>query len=241
MDRRGFLTTSAAASVGVAVAGTGTAWFAAPSAPPPSAASGLKGGGRALIAEPIAAVDLGGALPFALARVALPTSLVAGAPVGLDGLTRSLSPVRDVVLRGFAGGAGALAADRLTIDGVVATADGASARHMLWSHAPTRFGGTSPGAAFTAHEDAFAGFEVTYTAASSGKRSAAFFNFAASGAGPQLKPGVYVLAGPRAATGQAPDLGDYGFTGDLATPLRPSQVVGLDFSYLTFAVYGEWV
>jgi len=240
MDRRGFLTTSAAASVGVAGAGTGTAWLAAPSEPPPSAASGLKGGGRALIAEPIPSVDLGGALPFALARVALPASLIAGAPVGPDGLTRSLSPVRDVVLRGFAAGANALASDRLTVDAVVATADGASARHMLWSHAPAQFGGTSPGVAFTAHEDAFAGFEVTFLAASTGKRSSALFNFAASGAGPQLNPGVYVLAGPRAATGRAPDLGDYGFTGDLAAPLRPSQLVGLDFSYLTFAVYGEW-
>lgn len=241
MDRRGFLTTSAAASVGVAVAGTGTAWLAAPSEPASSAAGRLKGGGRALVAEPIAAVDLGGALPFALARVALPTSLIAGASVGLDGLARSLSPLRDVILRGFAGGSGALAADRLTIDAVVAVADGVPARHMLWSHAPVQFGGTSPGVTFTAHADAFAGFEVTFVSANTGKRSSAFFNFAASGVGPQLNPGVYVLAGPRAATGLAPDLGGYGFTGDLAAPLRPSQIVGLDFSYLTFTVYGEWV
>ena len=62
-----------------------------------------------------------------------------------------------------------------------------------------------------------------------------------SGSGPQLKPGIYVLAGPRAATGLAPELGRYGYSGQRRAPVRASTLLGLDFSYLSFAVFGEWV
>lgn len=235
------MTASAATSVGVAAAGTGLGWFGDPPVTPVvTPVDGVKGGGRALIAEPITAVDLGGALPFALARVGELPSLTAGQALGADGAIRSLSPIRDVTWRGFVGGLKSLADDQLFIDEVVVTADGVAARHMLWSHLASA-GGTSAGATFTAHDDAFAGLEVTRVAAATGKRSSAFFAFAASGAGPQLKPGVYVLAGPRASTGLPPASSDHAFTGSLAEPLQPSRLHALDFPYLTFAVYGEWV
>ena len=235
MDRRGFCSITAATTAGVAVAGAGSVWLAAPDLAGPTDMQ--KGGGRALIAEPVTARDLGGSLPFALARFAegglMPTS-TSGVKV--------LSPVRDVQFHGFAlaRGAGALAADELRVVAAHVTLDGTVARHELWSHAPQRLGGTSPSVLFTAHDDAFSGFEVTHLSAA-GKRSSAFFSFMASGSGPQLKPGVYVLAGPRVATGLAPELGRYGYSGDLRAPVRESTVLGLDFSYLSFAVHGEWV
>ncbi len=242
MDRRDFLTASAATSAGVAMAGVGAAWLNAPAGLPVVPAVGsLKGGGRALVTEPIAAFDLGGALPFALARVGELPSLTSGQPTTVDGASRSLSPIRDVTWRGFVGGLKSLASDHLYIDGVVITSDGVTARHMIWSHAPSENGGTSPGVTFTAHNDAFAGLEVTRVSAADGKRSSAFFSFAASGAGPALKPGVYVLAGPRASTGLPPDISDHAFTGELSAPLRQSRLHALDFPYLTFAVYGEWL
>ena len=153
-----------------------------------------------------------------------------------------LSPLRDVQFHGFAvgRGAGALALDELRVVAAHIAVDGTVARHELWSHAPQRLGGTSQSVLFTAHDDAFSGFEVTHLSAV-GKRSSAFFSFMASGSGPQLKPGIYVLAGPSAATGLAPELGRYAYSGDLRAPVRESRVLGLDFSYLSFAVHGEWV
>ena len=196
-----------------------------------------KGGGRAMLAEPVAARDLGGSLPFALARFA-EAGLMPSATSGV----KVLSPLRDVTFHGFAAGvgAGALASDELRVVAVHIALDGTAARHELWSHAPQRLGGTSSSVLFTAHDDAFSGFEVTHISAA-GKRSSAFFSFMASGSGPQLKPGIYVLVGPRAATGRAPELGRYAYSGELRAPVRESMVLGLDFSYLSFAVHGEWV
>jgi len=239
------LSASAAAATGVAVAGAGSLWPAPPSGQ--SSIGGLKGGGRALISEPVRARDLGGALPFALARFAEVPSMIAASKRARDSLAspgaadRVLSPLRDVSFRGFATGAGSLEADTLNIVAVHLGADGATYRHDLWSHSPALIGGTSQSILFTAHDEAFAGFEVTHVAAGTGKRSSAFFDFMASGSGPQLKPGVYVLAGPRAATNAPPDLGDHAFSGDVRMPVRPSQITGLDFAYLSFAVYGEWI
>ena len=208
-------------------------------------ADGQKGGGRALIAETVAARELGGSLPFALSRFAEDHSMIAGIKrfTGVGEQVPTLSPVRDVAFHGFAGGsthAGALAEDQLQVTAVHVASDGVVARHDLWSHGPKHMGGTSQSVLFTAHDDAFSGFEVTHIPAS-GKRSSAFFSFMASGRGPQLKPGIYVLAGPRLSTGLAPDLGRYGYTGDVRAPVRESRLLGLDFAYLSFAVHGEWV
>ena len=235
MDRRGFCSITAATTAGVAVAGAGSAWLGAPDLPGTTDAQ--KGGGRAMIAEPVTARDLGGSLPFALARFA-EGGLMPTATSGVE----VLSPVRDVQFHGFAAGrgAGALALDELRVVAAHVAVDGTIARHELWSHTPQRLGGTSPSVLFTAHDDAFSGFEVTHLSAA-GKRSSAFFSFMASGSGAQFKPGVYVLAGPRVATGLPPELGRYAYSGDLRAPVRESTVLGLDFSYLSFAVHGEWV
>jgi hypothetical protein len=151
-----------------------------------------------------------------------------------------LSPLRDVSFHGFSAGAGAFANDLVQVVATHHTSDGVTARHELWSHAPMRLGGTSQSVLFTAHDDAFAGFEITHTPAV-GPRTSGFFGFAASGAGPLLKPGVYVLAGPSAATGAAPDLGRYAYSGDKRAPVRESRALGLDFAYLSFVVHGEWL
>ena len=234
MDRRKFLSVASATTAGVAIAGAGSMWEGGQGSS--GATDTQKGGGRSLLAEPVVARDLGGSLPFALARFA-EGGLV---PIATAGEGKVLSPLRDVSFHGFAAGAGSLAADDLRVVATHSMRDGTVARHDLWSHAPQLRGGTSSPVLFTAHDDAFAGFEVTHVS-SVGKRSSAFFSFMASGSGPQLKPGVYVLAGPRAATGAAPDLRRYAFSGDLHAPLRESRVLGLDFAYLSFAVYGELV
>jgi len=205
-----------------------------------AALEGQKGGGRRLVAESVAAKDLGGALPFALARFAEDARAIAGLVPGANSGVKILSPLRDVSFHGFAGEPGALSEDQLLITAVHIANDRTVMRHDLWSHGPKRLGGTSSSVLFTAHDDAFSGFEVTHIA-SSGKRSSAFFNFMASGSGPQLKPGVYVLAGPRAATGVAPELGRYAYSGDTRAPVRASTLLGLDFTYLSFAVHGEWI
>ena len=167
--------------------------------------------------------------------------MVAAPKVAVVDRVAVLSPIRDVSFRGFAAGAGTLAEDSLQVVAVHIASDGTVMRHDLWSHAPRRLGGTSQSVLFTAHDNAFAGFEVTHTAAGSGKRSSAFFNFMASGSGPQLKPGVYVLAGPRAENGLPPDLSNYAFSGDKRAPVRQSRLLGLDFPYISFAVYGELI
>ena len=238
MDRRGFLSVSAATTAGAAVAGAGTMWVG--SHDPVVALDGQKGGGRRLAAEPVAARGLDGALPFALARIAEDAHSIAGSVARANGGAKILSPLRDVTFHGFAGGPGALSEDQLQVTAVHIATDRVVMRHGLWSHGPKRLGGTSPSVLFTAHDDAFSGFEVTHIA-STGKRSSAFFNFMASGSGPQLKPGIYVLAGPRAATGLAPELGRYAYSGETRAPVRASTLLGLDFAYLSFAVYGEWI
>ena len=243
MDRRGYLSVSAATTAGVAVAGAGSMWRGGPDTA--GIADAQKGGGRALIAETVAARDLGGSLPFALSRFAEDEKTIAGIKryTSVGEKVWTLSPVRDVSFHGFAGGAAgarSLATDQLLITAVHVASDGVVERHDLWSHQGKRLGGTSQSVLFTAHDDAFSGFEVTHIP-SSGKRSSAFFNFMASGSGPQLKPGVYVLAGPRIATGLAPELARYGYSGDVRAPVRESRVLGLDFAYLSFAVHGEWV
>lgn len=237
MDRREFLWTAGAASASAAVAGTNSLFTGAV-----VVRDVQKGGGRSLVAESIAASARGGVLPFALARFAddpgLYAKSAASATKSLSAL--SLSPLRDVSFRGFGAGAGSLAGDVLRIVGLHQADDGTTMRHELWSHAPQHAGGTSSPALFTAHESAFAGFEVTHSS-TTGPTTSGVFAFAASGAGPQLKPGIYVLAGPSAATGSAPDLSRYGYTGDKRAPVRESQVLGLDFAYLSFVVHGEWV
>jgi len=237
MDRRGFLSASAATTAGVAVAGAATMFGNVPE--DANLVEFAKGGGRSLVAESVVARDLGGSLPFALARFAEDEVMIAGLKAVGQGV-KVLSPLRDVAFRGFANGAGAMAEDEVLITAVHIAREGTVMRHDLWSHAPKRLGGTSPSVLFTAHDNAFAGFEVTHVLAS-GQRKSAMFNFAASGSGPLLKPGIYVLAGPRAATGLAPELGRYGYSGDVRAPVRESRLLGLDFTYISFAVHGEWV
>ena len=200
-----------------------------------------KGGGRAFVSESVAAQVSGGAFPFALQRFAMGPEFVANQKrLAADGAPAVLSPIFDVKFNGFSAGADRFADDHLQVVAAHHTLDGVTVRHDLWSHAPKRLGSTSPSVLFTAHVDAFAGFEITHTPAV-GAVTSGYFSFAGAGNGPQLKPGVYVLAGPSAATGVAPDLAHYAYTGDARHPVRASRVLGLDFAYLSFAVYGEWV
>lgn len=239
MDRRDFLWVTGSAGAGVALA-------AAPSFLGGTVLSTgtAKGGGRALIAENMTARASHGAFAFSLARFAEDSSVVAPPKRAVSAAAPALlSPQRDVLFHGFAKGAGAFADDGLRVVAVHHTLDGVTARHELWSHSPLRSlggGGTSSAALFTAHDNAFGGFEITHIPAS-GPASSGFFGFMASGLGPQLIPGVYVLAGPSAATGVAPDLGRYAYTGNPSAPVRENRVLGLDFTYLSFVVHGEWV
>ena len=226
---------SASAGIGAAVAGTASVMSGGL-----AALETQKGGGRALISEPVVARVSSGTFPFALSRFATDGSLVSASKSTNATALPVLSPLRDVSFHGFSGGAGAFADDRIQVAAVHHTTDGVTARHDLWSHAPMRSGGTSSSVLFTTHDDAFAGFELTHLPAA-GSRTSGFFGFAASGAGPALKPGVYVLAGPSAATGTAPDLARYAYSGDLRAPARKSRVLGLDFAYLSFVVHGEWL
>lgn len=238
MDRRDFLSASVVTTTGVAFA-SGSAMLTGNSGlgTQTVAVDGQRSDGRVLIAESVAAQGLGGALPFALARFA-----EGGLMPAASNVPKALSPLRDVFFHGFAtnAGPGALSADELRIVAVHTMQDGTVARHELWSHAPKKLGGTSPSVLFTAHDEVFSGFEVTHIPAGGG-RSSAFFNFMGSGSGPQMKPGVYVLAGPRAATGLAPELGRYAYSGELRAPVRGSTLLGLDFPYVSFAVRGEWL
>lgn len=236
MDRRDFLWVSASAGMGAAVAGATSVFTAKP-----VAADAQKGGGRALVAEPVLARVSSGSFPFALSRFAEDAMFTAAPKRAADSTTQLvLSPLRDVSFHGFSAGAGAFANDHVQVVAVHHTRDGVTARHDLWSHAPTRLGGTSQSVLFSAHDLAFGGFEITHIPAM-GARTSGFFAFAASGSGPQLLPGVYVLAGPSAATGVSPDLGRYAYSGDRHAPVRESRLLGLDFTYLSFVVYGEWV
>ncbi len=227
---------SASAGVGAAVAGATSVFTGGP-----IAADAQKGGGRALVAESVLARVSSGSFPFALSRFAEDATFTA-APKRAAGGTAPLllSPLRDVSFHGFNTGAGAFADDHVQVVAVHHTSDGVTARHDLWSHAPMPLGGTSQSVLFSAHELAFGGFEITHIPVT-GARTSGFFAFAASGSGPQLLPGVYVLAGPSAATGVAPDLGRYAYTGNPRAPVRENRVLGLDFTYLSFVVHGEWV
>ena len=193
-----------------------------------------------LVSESVVARVSSGTFPFALSRFAEDASLPNVPTSATAAAAPMLSPLRDVSFHGFSTGAGAFARDLVQVVAVHRASGGVTARHELWSHAPARLGGTSQSVLFTAHDDAFTGFEITHTPAI-GPRTSGFFGFAASGAGPIFKPGVYVLAGPSAATGAAPDLGRYGYTGDKRAPVRESRVLGLDFAYLSFVVHGEWL
>ncbi len=236
MDRRDFLWVSASAGMGAAVAGATSVFSAGPVAVDTS-----KGGGRELVAEPVVARVSSGNFPFALSRFAEDATFTAVPKRAVDGAAQLvLSPIRDVSFHGFSAGSGAFANDHVQVVAVHHASDGITARHDLWSHAPKRLGGTSQSVLFSAHELAFGGFEITHVPAI-GARSSGLFAFAASGSGPQLLPGVYVLAGPSAATGVAPELGRYGYSGDRHAPVRENRVLGLDFTYLSFVVHGEWV
>ena len=226
------------ASAGGAVAAVGAPSFFAPVV---TAVVGAKGGGRAMIAEPVVARVSSGAFAFSMARFAFEGSMIAAAKRDLsESAPALLSPIRDVTFHGFSAGAGRFAEDELRVVGVYHTPERVIARHDLWSHAPMRRGGTSGGVMFTAHDDVFGGFEITHMPAN-GVTSSGLFAFAASGSGSSLSPGVYVIAGPSAATGVAPDLGRYAYTGNPSAPVRENRVLGLDFTYLSFVVHGEWV
>ena len=236
MDRRDFLWVSASAGVGAAVAGATSVFTGGP-----VAAGAAKGGGRELISEPVVARVSGGSFPFALSRFAEDATFTAAARRAASGTAQlMLTPMREVSFHGFSRGAGAFANDHVQVVAVHHASDGVTARHDLWSHAPERLGGTSQSLLFSAHEQAFGGFEITHIPAI-GARSSGLFAFAASGSGPQLLPGVYVLAGPSAATGVAPELGRYAYSGDRHAPVRANRVLGLDFTYLSFVVHGEWI
>ena len=236
MDRRDFLWVSASTGVGAAVAGATSVFNGVP-----VSVDMQKGGGRALIAEPVAARVSNGSFPFALSLFAEDATFTAAPKRAADRTApRMLTPIRDVSFHGFSSGAGAFANDHVQVVAVHHASDGITARHDLWSHAPKRLGGTSQSVLFSAHELAFGGFEITHVPAI-GARSSGLFAFAASGSGPQLLPGVYVLAGPSAATGVAPELGRYGYSGDRHAPVRENRVLGLDFTYLSFVVHGEWL
>lgn len=237
MDRRGFLSVSAAVGAGGALASVNSLWQV-----PSPQGEVSKQAGASLVPEVVNAYDLGGGLQFALSRFAADATLISGAGSAVDSSKgATLSPLHDVVFRGFAGGPGLLANDQLRVVAVHETADGYVARHDLWSYSPALAGGgASSPALFTAHDLAFSGFEVTHITAA-GMRKSAMFGFRASGNGPALLPGVYVLAGPRAATGAPPELARYGYSGDVAAPVRESRLLGLDFPYLTFVVHSELI
>jgi hypothetical protein len=236
MDRRDFLWVVSTAGVGVASAAS--SGLLAPSTTSLSAQSGESK--RAMIARPIAAQTSRGTLPFALAKFAEDNAKVLGQKRDAARPLSQLSPLKDVSFHGFAGrAAGTHAEDQLFVVAVHRASNGALMRHELWSHGPKRLGGTSPSVLFTAHDDAFAGFEVTHVPLY-GPNTQAFFSFAANG-GPIMSPGVYVLAGPRAATGLPPELGRYAYSGDIHAPVRESRLLGKDFAYISFVVHGEWV
>lgn len=236
MDRRDFLWATASAGAGVAVAGTNALMSGSP------AVVGVqKGGGRALVAEPVTALVSSGAFPFALSRFATDATFMAAPKRLVEGVAPVLSPIHDITFHGFSNGAGTFVDDDLRVVALFRTPDRVTARYDLWSQTPKRMGGgSSQSLLFTAHDDAFGGFEITHIPAI-GARTSGLFAFAGGGSGPMLKAGVYVLAGPSASTGVAPDLGRFAYSGNKRVPVRASRAVPLDFSYLSFAVHSEWL
>jgi hypothetical protein len=236
MDRRNFLWTVSAAGVGSAAAMTST--FNAPkrSDKAPAVASPE----YEVKVQKVATHSVRGSLPFALAKFAedhihvMGQKSIAGRPLAV------LSPMKDVAFNGFAKGAlGAHANERIDIAALHRTTDGALMRHELWAHRPQSLGGTSHSVVFTAHDDAFVGFDVMHTS-ESGLTTQATFAFS-QGGGMPLDPGIYVIAGPRASTGLPPELDRFGYTGLPREPIADSALAARDFAYISFVVHGEWI
>ncbi len=236
MDRRDFLWVTASAGAGVAAAGVPSLFTSAP-----VAVDLQKRAGRVMVTETVTAQVSSGAFPFALSRFATDASFLTAPRQVVAGVPSVLSPVHDVIFHGFSNGAGTFVDDHLQVVAVFHAPDGVTARYDLWSQTPKRFGGgSSQSLLFTAHDDAFGGFEITHIPAV-GARTSGLFNFAGAGRGPMLKAGVYVLAGPGASTGVAPDLGRFAYSGNMRAPVSASRAVPLDFSYISFAVHSEWL
>ncbi len=235
MDRRDFLWTVSAAGVGGAAAMSAPRGTSSRSDKAPAKASPQ----YEVAVQNVAAQSARGGLPFVLSRFANDYVQVMGQKRIEGRPLATLSPIKDVVFRGFVGGAGAHADDRIDIAAIHRTRDGALMRHEFWSHRTQRLGGTSAPVTFTIHDDAFVGFDVLHTNAQ-GVSTQATFTFAAGG-GTLLNPGIYVLAGPRAATGLPPELERYGYTGLPRAPVAQQGLVANDFAYLSFVVHGEWV
>jgi hypothetical protein len=236
MDRRDFLWTVSAAGVGSAAAVTIAQVAPQRSSKQPAVASP----DYEVRVQKVATQGIRGALPFTLAKFAedhiqvMGQKRIAGRPLAV------LSPIKDVVFNGFAQGAhGTYANDRIDIAALHRTSDGALMRHELWSHRPQSQGGTSQSIVFTAHDDAFVGFDVMHTSAQ-GVTTQAMFSFSAGG-GRLLDPGIYVMAGPRASTGLPPELDRFGYTGSPRAPIAENIGASRDFAYLSFVVHGEWI
>jgi hypothetical protein len=235
MDRRNFLWTVSAAGVGSAAAMTST--FTAPERSNNALAKASPE--YELKVQKVAAQGARGRLPFALSKFAedyvhvIGQKRIEGRPLA------ALSLIKDIAFRGFVGGAGAHAQERIDIAALHRTNDGALMRHELWSHRPQALGGTSQPVVFTAHDDAFVGFDVMHTSAQ-GITTQAMFPFSAGGGMP-LNPGIYVMAGPRASTGLPPELDRFGYTGLPRAPIADGLRGTRDFAYISFVVHGEWV
>jgi hypothetical protein len=237
MDRRDFLWSVSAAGVGTAAAvSLPTSETHSTSKKAPAVASPQ----YEVSIRKVAAQNARGVLPFTLAKFAddyvkvMGQKRIEGRPLA------TLSPIKDVQFNGFArGAAGAYANERIDIAALHRADDGALMRHELWSHRPMRNGGTSNPVLFTAHDDAFVGFDVMHTNAN-GVTTQGVFNFAAGG-GALLNPGIYVIAGSRAATGLPPELDRFDYSGHPRTPIAESLGAAHDFAYLSFVVHGEWV
>lgn len=236
MDRRDFLWTVSAAGVG------STAAMTVPQVAP------QRSGKAPAVASPdyevkvqkVATQGVRGSLPFSLAKFAedhihvMGQKRIAGRPLAV------LSPIKDVVFNGFSQGVlGTHANDRIDIAALHRTREGALLRHELWSHRPKSHGGTSQSIMFTAHDNAFVGFDMMHTS-EQGITTQATFTFAAGGGG-LLNPGIYVMAGPRAATGLPPALDRLGYSGLPRAPIADQAGAARDFAYLSFVVHGEWI
>ncbi len=235
MDRRDFLwTVSAASASGVAaMSATQTASTKFDKAPAVASAQ------YEVTAKKFAAQSIRGSLPFTLSKFAddyvkvMGQKRIEGRPLAV------LSPIKEVTFNGFVDRApGMHADDRIDIAALHRANDGALMRHELWSHRPQRLGGTSASVLFTAHDDSFVGFDVTHVSAQ-GVTTQAMFPFNAGG-GSLLNPGIYTIAGPRAATGVPPDLSSYGYSGHPRSPVV-SGALARDFAYISFVVQSEWV
>jgi hypothetical protein len=236
MDRRDFLWTVSAAGVGSAAAIAATQITPERSSKAPAIASPE----YEVKVRKVVTQGVRGSLPFSLAKFAedhihvMGQKSIAGRPLAV------LSPLKDVVFNGFAQGAlGAHANERIDVAALHRADNGALMRHELWGHRPQSLGGTSKSVIFTAHDDAFVGFDVMHTSAQ-GITTQATFPFSAGG-GMLLNPGIYVMAGPRTSTGLPPELDRFGYTGFPRAPIAESGLGSRDFAYISFVVHGEWI